>query len=484
MAELPHRLIAPWAITEDGLKLVIAVATRDSYFADVRKAALDAQDGAQLTNSRTAKVENGVCVIPIHGPCFRHAAMLTQVSQTASYDAIKQDLQQALDSNEIKAIILDVDSPGGEAHGCSELSAAIYAARGIKPIIAYVSGMDASAAYWISSAASKIICDRAAILGSIGIRQLLTDDSKRDEMQGIKEYNIVSSQSPYKVIDPASADDRARMLATITQMADVFIGDVARNRGVTSEKVKADFGKGDVMVGQYAVRAGLADAVGDLSSLIGSLASGELDLSTSGYQGAVTMSKPKASVSDATCDGCDRDMDDDDKLYCAACAKYDADGDADAKALLAIVGKKTLAEAVGVISAWKEAAAQVELLRAEQAKLAAAERERKFDALLADATKEGKITPAQNDKRRQFALSFRSQENGLDVAKAYIESLPKAVGPITPAAEPAPTDAGQVALSPEERTIAYKMGISEKDLAANKARHMKAAAPTFVEGAE
>src|SRR5678809_521246 len=167
---LPKTLLSPWAITQTGLELVISIASRSEFFSEVREQALLAQDGKPLANARSVVNRDGVALIPVNGPLFRHATLMTNVSGASSYETILKDFQAACESPDVEAIVLDIDSPGGEVHGAGELSTAIYQARGQKPIVAYVGGQGASAAYWIASAADKVVADPSAVLGSIGVR--------------------------------------------------------------------------------------------------------------------------------------------------------------------------------------------------------------------------------------------------------------------------------------------------------------------------
>ena len=138
LANLPAPLLTPWAITEEGLKLVVAVASRDSFFAEVRQKALQAREGTPLENTRKATQRGSVAVIPVSGPLFRHAGLMTELSGATSYEDLRKDLQAAIDNPDISAILFDIDSPGGEVTGCGELSKAIYESP--KRTIAYASG--------------------------------------------------------------------------------------------------------------------------------------------------------------------------------------------------------------------------------------------------------------------------------------------------------------------------------------------------------
>src|SRR5690606_29965998 len=120
----------------------------------------------------------------------------------------------------------------------------------------YAGGQMASAAYWLGSGALEIVVDRTAVLGSIGAIMTLIDERQRMEKAGVRTIQIVSSQSPDKVLDPDVDASKAKLQKIVDDLAGVFVSAVARNRGVDEETVLSDFGRGDVMVGQAAVDAG------------------------------------------------------------------------------------------------------------------------------------------------------------------------------------------------------------------------------------
>ena len=119
--------------------------------------------GRDMKNTYAVSTRGGVAVIPVTGPLFRHANLLTAICGATSYELLAQDFNKALNDPNISAILFDVDSPGGEVNGCSELADMIYKARGKKPIIAYASGSCCSGAYWIASACDKIMAADTAI---------------------------------------------------------------------------------------------------------------------------------------------------------------------------------------------------------------------------------------------------------------------------------------------------------------------------------
>lgn len=254
----------PWAIQPEALEEIISIAERRNESPE----AVAARLGRELDNTQTTEIRNGVAIVPVSGPLFRYANLFTQISGASSYDVLARDFTAALENPDVSAILLNIDSPGGDANGNSEFSDMVYAARGKKPVWAYVGGMGASAAYWIASSAEQVIISDTSILGSIGVVVGVTDRKEADAKSGVRNYEIVSTQSPYKRVDPGTDTGRSKIQEMIDALAGVFVAKVARNRGVSEETVLSDFGQGGVFVGQAAVNAGLADRIGSFEGVL------------------------------------------------------------------------------------------------------------------------------------------------------------------------------------------------------------------------
>lgn len=250
---------AEWAITPEAMQGILTIAQRQNEDPE----AVEARIGRPLENSHRTEIRGSVAVIPVVGPLFRRANLFTRVSGATSYDVVAQDLRAAVDNPSVKSIVLNVDSPGGMASGVSELASHVHDARAQKNVVAYIGGMGASAAYWLASAASSVVASRTALIGSVGV--VVGVGKKGDEEE------IVSSQSPYKRVDPSTSEGRARIQATVDNLAAIFIEEVAKYRGVSDEHVSTKFGQGDVLLGQQAQSAGMIDRLGTFEGLISEL---------------------------------------------------------------------------------------------------------------------------------------------------------------------------------------------------------------------
>jgi ClpP class serine protease len=268
-----------WAITESALETIVQIANREnSDMLDLLNgnkkldtSALSSRIGQPLQGAQRVEVRNDVAIIPITGPIFPRANIMTQISGATSIQLLAQDFNAALSDKAIKAILFNIDSPGGEVTGVSEFAAMVYKARGVKSIVAYGYGNVASAAYWIASAADRIVISDTAKLGSIGVITAIQDNRIKDHQEGTKKIEIVSSISPNKSFDPGSNNSIAQVQSIIDNLAGVMVQSIATYRGTDPETVIQDFGKGGVLVGALAYGAGLADQIGSFEDILSQL---------------------------------------------------------------------------------------------------------------------------------------------------------------------------------------------------------------------
>ncbi|PTR15056.1 peptidase S49-like protein [Nitrosospira sp. Nsp2] len=270
----------PWALHRE---------TFESLIRNVSAAGPGLKSPPGATRRRT---EGGVAVIGITGVITPRASLFNMLFGGTDVETIKDELGYALADSSVSKIVLNVDSPGGAVPGISELADLIYRARSIKSIDAHVSGMGASAAYWLASAASSITISDTASVGSIGVVGTIIDDRVRQGMEGITFHEIVSSNAPRKRPDPLTQEGRAVLQSGVDSLAAVFTAKVATYRGVSEKKVNSDFGQGGMLVGAEAVRAGLADRIGTFESVLGAPGA-----APGAGQGAAAVSKVPAGLS-------------------------------------------------------------------------------------------------------------------------------------------------------------------------------------------
>lgn len=256
-----------WAIRdEESLDNILSIAAREHEFASGDLQALEQRLGRPLANTERVTLHDNVAVIPVTGPLFRYANLMTDLSGATSYATVATDLRAAVDNPVVSAIVLRIDSPGGQTNGVSELAQQIREVRGKKPIIAFVGGDACSAAYWLASSADEIVGTKTSVTGSIGatISVAINEAMKPGE----KRYSFVSTQSPLKNASPDTDDGKRETQRLTNELGQAFVESVANNRGITVETVLENYGKGAVFTGMEALRRGMIDSIDTLENII------------------------------------------------------------------------------------------------------------------------------------------------------------------------------------------------------------------------
>lgn len=281
---LPHVVRAlfesPWAIEPHvlaAIREIVLVRANGETFSDeeieARIGAGPAQRGAERVGS--------VALVPIHGVIFPKANLVTEMSGGTSIQKAQADFRAALADDEVTAVVLDVNSPGGVVDMIPEFAAEIRSARaGKKPVVAVSNTKSASAALWLASQAGEFVASPSAEQGSIGVFAAHEDWSKAEEMEGIKTTLV--SAGRYKTVgspfSPLSDSDRAIIQERIDESYAMFTADVARGRRVPVEEVRRDgspFGEGKMLSAKQALKAGLVDRVATLEQVVAELQSAQ-----------------------------------------------------------------------------------------------------------------------------------------------------------------------------------------------------------------
>ncbi len=215
----------------------------------------------------SVEVNDGIGVLSIRGP-------LLQNSYWHDYTDIREAFDHLLQDGSARAIVLDIDSPGGDVHSeLNQLAAAILAARSEKPIHAIANESATSAAYFLASAAEKVhVTGSLSAVGSIGVIAMHRDRSEMLKQQGIAITEIVSGRhknelSPNK---PLSRSGR-EAIERVVELAFVdFAQAVSDSRGLAVDEIRSQ--EAAVFVGQDAINAGLADGLSTLDELVERLA--------------------------------------------------------------------------------------------------------------------------------------------------------------------------------------------------------------------
>jgi ClpP class serine protease len=467
MSLLKAALSARWALTEDALTNLLSIAARTHEVPE----ALMVRDGQPLDRTDCVEVRDGVAILPVSGPLFRYGNLFTQVCGATSYQLLARDFTAAVENPNVRAIILDIDSPGGEVNGFLELADVIFGARGKKPIVAYVGGMGASAAYGLAAACDKIVAFPSAMVGSIGCVTALVDRTKQDEENGIERRTIVSSNAPKKRLEGFTEEAIASVQAKLDALESVFVSRLSKYRGVSEDVILSKYGRGDSLVAgapggdvPSGLEAGLVDELGSFESVLASLAPpsttpGVMPAAPRpGAQKEAASAQPQETlIMEALLAA----------LGLSATASAEDVGTAVASLtsfrsdVLAVAGATNTSEALGKLQAFKVSHAQVPELLGKVDQLEKDAADRKIVSSVSKAIREGRATPAQ---RETLLAMGRSNPDQL---KAFL-----AASPVMPAARPVapPTDSTAVhALTEEDKAVAKQLKLDPAKFAAAKA---------------
>ena len=212
-----------------------------------------------------------IAVIPIHGTLVRRTVGLEASSGLTSYLALADQLDAALANPQVRAILLDVDSPGGESGGVFDLADRVRAATRAKPVWAVANDQAFSAAYALASAADRVFVARTGGVGSVGVIALHADHSAKDAKEGVRYTPIFAGArkndlSPH---EPISDEAQAVLTREVERVFGLFVETVAMHRGLTADQVRA--WEAGLFFGADAVSAGLADAVGSFDEALAQL---------------------------------------------------------------------------------------------------------------------------------------------------------------------------------------------------------------------
>jgi capsid assembly protease len=290
----------PLAITSEGLSLVMGIleAHEAGGTGNLGLAAeIRAQRQAAIGQAR-ARAGGKTAVIPLHGVISSRAGSMEQQSGIVSPQEFASMVSDAAADPLISSILLHIDSPGGTAAGTPEAARAVANAKLSKPVVAYVDGYGASAAYWIASQASRIVATPEAQLGSIGVIASHTDATVKAEKQGVKVtyFRSTPGKAQGQQYEPLTDEVRAEIQADVDGFYNQFVDSVATGRGINPELLRG-WNNAQVLFGSDAVANGLADRVGTFDDALAELQTLQTQPQTF-PMAAVNQPMPKAALGD------------------------------------------------------------------------------------------------------------------------------------------------------------------------------------------
>lgn len=216
-----------------------------------------------VNKRKEAKLENGIGHVHIYGALITDAAPIDKELGNTDYKDIVNDVNEML-SQGAKAILLQVNSGGGSVLGCIEVAEFIQNLP--VPVVTYVDGVCASAAYKLASGSTYIVSTKSSINGNIGTISVHLDSSALMERMGLRYVTFVNEGAIYKSTghaDSLTQEQADYLQAGINKAGEEFKAHVLSNRSVLDEVFTAAW-----YHGQEAVEVGLVDEIGSLETAI------------------------------------------------------------------------------------------------------------------------------------------------------------------------------------------------------------------------
>lgn len=197
-------------------------------------------------------------LIPVFGILGKHLDGMEMACGGCSVDRISAMLSEADADPECTRIIMAFHSPGGTVTGIPELAAKIKDVSSRKPIISYTDGQCCSAALWLASQAETFLVSPSSCVGSVGVYNLVLDESRALEIEGVKVQAIYDGKfkltgAPFK---PLSPDEIAMLQARVDAIGEQFRAALTDNRTIAAEDMQ-----GQTFTGIEAVAKGFADGL-------------------------------------------------------------------------------------------------------------------------------------------------------------------------------------------------------------------------------
>lgn len=215
---------------------------------------------AQLFGQAPAPyVVDGVGIVPIVGVIGKGLSPLEKMMGAVDVNDVSAAIDAFAANPEVEKVALQISSPGGTVTGVEELANKVRNLS--KPTLAYTDSEMASAAYWIGSAADRVVASPSSTVGSIGVYMAIPDYSKAAEMQGIKMVVIKSGKFKGAGIEGTSLNED--QMANLQEGVDTIHAEFKQAVNMKRKMVKAEAMEGQVFSGKQAAAQGLVTGLAD-----------------------------------------------------------------------------------------------------------------------------------------------------------------------------------------------------------------------------
>lgn len=261
----------PWALLPETLSAIVEVVEFRAAGGRLDDEQIRAR--VEAAERPPARANGAVAVLPLFGVIAQRMNLFMDFSGGTSTERFAAVFRQVAADPNVKAIVIEVDSPGGGVFGVEELAAEIFEARKHKHIVAVANSVAFSAAYWIASAADELVVTPSGQVGSIGVFAAHQEFSKMQEQLGIKTTLI--SAGEHKVDGhesiPLSDEAQEAIQALVDNYYGMFIKAVARHRGVSVSDVRSGFGQGRMVNAKEALKLGMVDRIATMDETLARL---------------------------------------------------------------------------------------------------------------------------------------------------------------------------------------------------------------------
>nr|WP_321336558.1 S49 family peptidase [Breoghania sp.] len=231
-------------------------------------------------------IGDGIAVLPVFGTLVQRSGYLDAMCGMVSYETIGDAVEAMMRESVVRAVVLEIDSSGGEVAGCFDCCDRIRALADEygKPIWAHANEVACSAAYAIAAACDRITTTRVGMVGSIGVVTAHVDRSKADAIEGKAWTYIFSGDEKTDGNPHAPLSERARggMQDKIERTYAIFVDHVAGRRDLSADDVRAT--RAHVYMGEEATSVGMIDGIETFDDCVTTLAGYIDEMSTMGVK--------------------------------------------------------------------------------------------------------------------------------------------------------------------------------------------------------
>ncbi|WP_288217629.1 signal peptide peptidase SppA [uncultured Fusobacterium sp.] len=262
-------------------KFIDKLITEDEIIKDIGKENIisftEYDKKEEIKNSK-----NKIAIFYLNGEIYTDNSKNGDLTNSITPSGVQEKIDQIINNDEIKGVILRINSPGGSALASNIINSKIQNLKLKKPVYVSIGDVAASGGYYIASAGDKIFADKESITGSIGVVSLIPNFQKTLKKLDVNVETIQKGEYAdlYSLTQDFTEKDREKIYDSSVRVYDEFVNVVAKGRGKTSEYINT-IGQGKVWLGEEGKNIGLVDEIGGLEATIASFSK---DLKLENYQ--------------------------------------------------------------------------------------------------------------------------------------------------------------------------------------------------------